>query len=57
LLHEILHRTRHPKWGERRACVAHGQSDAQATMDDAEVRKWHRKYEKVVRRTNGVKVD
>jgi hypothetical protein len=54
LLHEILHRL-HPKWGERRVLLT--ASRMLATMDDAEVRKWHRKYEKVVRRTNGVKVD
>lgn len=54
LIHEILHRLK-PRWGERR--VLKTASRIIATMDDREVRRWHRQYQRVVKRTETIKVD
>lgn len=51
VIHELLHRLR-PKWGEKRIIVAAAR--IVASMDDAQVKQWHRRYQKVAKRKGTV---
>ena len=54
IIHELIHRVR-PRWGERRV-----RSTAQqllSRMDDREVKRWHRQFQKVTRQQRTVKVE
>ncbi len=54
LLHELTHR-RFKRWSEKRVLLT--ASRIIATMDDAEVRRWHKRYQRVAKKGRTVKVD
>lgn len=54
LVHELLHR-RYVRWGEKR--VLQTASRIVASMSDAEIRQWYRRYRQVAKRTRTVRVE